>query len=1634
MKYRNLLIIAGAILFCSGVASAQTGADYKRTWTQTSVQDFTQNQLINSEVVNQSGGEVQIIHPITRIGGYYKDENTPRFAPRNSKGEYLKTWIKDRDIWVQKMSKNGTPVCGAVRLNDTAGTSGENSIIRTAFLDDHSFMVTWMDNGSYDAYCSERIIGQAFRDDTVKTGANFFLDPAVNGTNKCPEVMYNNSDSTYWIFYSMYNTSRPYNLIVQRRDRDGNKKGDVFYLNSNPVTKHEYGASVVKLGDKFLVVWEGEDTNISTDLNIYSCLFNMKGEAVSIIKQVNTNMNRVSESMPYACADSDGHVLIVWMEDYSALIGRVYSTDGKGLREQVKLSDEYTVWGYPYIDYKDGQFTVSYLHVISGTNIKEIYACKYALNFQPSGEMISSVKDLGQSGIKFLNISWSGNFQQNTAVKFKIRTAADAAAIQNAKWYGPADTLGFYTMPDTKINPAHNGDRFAQYKTVFSTSDFSVTPVLDAAFIEYAPVDTLPPAAPGNFAVVPGHSWIQLKWDFNAEPDMYQYVLYRGSKSGVYDTAWTKYIPASKNSFADSGVVTGRNYYYKLAAIDLIGNEGPSTNEISCSPLADKFYVSVNGNGAGTGTVSAPFATITQAINTAVWGDTVMVLPGTYDEKIVMKEGVSVIGSGAMLTTIKPLAQSGSIITGADKTTLKGFTIEAENSAIYPVYLRKADMIITENRIIYTGASENSNPAIMMMDTSASIISKNFIADFKVGVRPIWGRTIIRNNVIIAGRQCINAPFFPSPDIINNTLIPTNGLGIQTSLIGGTSIIKNNIIAGSEPATAGGIYVSGSQTDYELPYNNVWNVKTAYSGAKAGTGSLSVNPMFRNMLLQDFRLQANSPCLHAGDPAEEFNNPDGTRNDMGAFGGPDPINFEITMQLAKELSLSTVYSKPGDTVTVELKISKPAGILSGAFKIKFEKSLLKLVGINKGNSFANTNLTGTIGEGFADMAFNCDSMFTTKDSVFIRMQFIASANLSATATTPVSLSSVTLTDALGNDALIKQITNGLVIIEVKPNSQHTVYVNNGSQAGGDGSYQRPFTSIQQGIDAAGQNDTVWVSAGVYFERLTMKSDIVLTGAGTKITLLKATDWMCVLCKNISNSEIANLTIFVDESANLPGGLISLDSSKVKIHNVNMRGGNIPLTLFEIINGSSAEVYDCSLYNGGANIYNAEANFSNNAVSLSYNLHRFWARNNSKVRFVGNRITLQDNDRWFAAENSEVYFKNNRITLKGRDYAFALTKLNNSVIANNIIEDKGSGGYGFSIGDCSNLSVVNNTIVTKNFGIQESGSSGVFYNNIVTGNSYFGLSVKGLTINYNNIWGNNPNYDGCSAGASDIQADPLFSDGDFHLAANSPCRNAGAPGASYSDADGTRNDIGAYGGPFGFPDSLTGAFSCGFYIDSVLSAGKDTVALKLHGRGVINIADFSFIISYDTSNLKYLDAESSASTRGYLLRKIRIAGNTFGLALSAQYGYSQADGVIAELYFAIKNKNGSQGLIKFDGATANDVMSNSREVKLMKDGVVYITPLAVTDKSGMPASYKLMNNYPNLFNPFTIIEYEIPVRSRVQLRVFDILGRLVKTLADESKEAGRYQARFNASRLSSGVYFYQLKAGSFIQTKKFILQK
>ena len=129
-------------------------------------------------------------------------------------------------------------------------------------------------------------------------------------------------------------------------------------------------------------------------------------------------------------------------------------------------------------------------------------------------------------------------------------------------------------------------------------------------------------------------------------------------------------------------------------------------------------------------------------------------------------------------------------------------------------------------------------------------------------------------------------------------------------------------------------------------------------------------------------------------------------------------------------------------------------------------------------------------------------------------------------------------------------------------------------------------------------------------------------------------------------------------------------------------------------------------------------------------------------------------------------------------------------------------------------------------------------------------------------------------------------------------------------------------------------------------------------------------------------------------------------------------------------NVSNGVTYYYRLSAFDFSGNESEYSAQAAantvGVVTVEPV--------PREFGLHQNFPNPFNPTTVISYQLPVISHVTLKVYDLLGREVAVLVNEKKDAGRYSVQWDAARLSSGIYFYSLQAGEYRDTKRMLLLK
>ena len=162
--------------------------------------------------------------------------------------------------------------------------------------------------------------------------------------------------------------------------------------------------------------------------------------------------------------------------------------------------------------------------------------------------------------------------------------------------------------------------------------------------------------------------------------------------------------------------------------------------------------------------------------------------------------------------------------------------------------------------------------------------------------------------------------------------------------------------------------------------------------------------------------------------------------------------------------------------------------------------------------------------------------------------------------------------------------------------------------------------------------------------------------------------------------------------------------------------------------------------------------------------------------------------------------------------------------------------------------------------------------------------------------------------------------------------------------------------------------------------------------------------------------------------IRFASDRIAEDLNSAVQTIQMTGIEHPIKVIVENMN-----IRLQDETGNEINKNLKPGEEITISKTTINKLMVTGEL-IPNEYALEQNYPNPFNPSTTIKFHIPELSFVTLKVYDVLGNEIATLFNEEKSIGSFDINFDATGLPSGIYFYRLRAGSFVETKKMVLMK
>jgi hypothetical protein len=231
------------------------------------------------------------------------------------------------------------------------------------------------------------------------------------------------------------------------------------------------------------------------------------------------------------------------------------------------------------------------------------------------------------------------------------------------------------------------------------------------------------------------------------------------------------------------------------------------------------------------------------------------------------------------------------------------------------------------------------------------------------------------------------------------------------------------------------------------------------------------------------------------------------------------------------------------------------------------------------------------------------------------------------------------------------------------------------------------------------------------------------------------------------------------------------------------------------------------------------------------------------------------------------------------------------------------------------------------------------------------------------------------------------------------------------------------------DDSNNVYICG-KSDSIYT-GWDYVTLKYSSSG-----EWKWIRRYNDGNSEV----NSITTDRY--NNVFVTGKTDGNFLNYKYTtikYSTEGNLLwTEVYNGITLYSNNSGVrIRTDSLGNAYVTGNSEDTGTGMDiaTIKYSAPMNITKQlSNIPEEFGLFQNYPNPFNPVTNIQFDLPKEGLVTLKVYDVLGREVKNLVNEFKQTGSYIVSFDGSELSSGIYFYLLESGDFVQVKRMILIK
>ena len=543
-------------------------------------------------------------------------------------------------------------------------------------------------------------------------------------------------------------------------------------------------------------------------------------------------------------------------------------------------------------------------------------------------------------------------------------------------------------------------------------------------------------------------------------------------------------------------------------------------------------------------------------------------------------------------------------------------------------------------------------------------------------------------------------------------------------------------------------------------------------------------------------------------------------------------------------------------------------------------------------------------------------------------------------------------------------------------------------------WQTSADSIQKCINICVAGDTVYVANGVYKENLVINTAISLIGSSMDSTI-------------IDGRGLSDFTIVYN------------DSGSIQLFNIYGKSNGTGYGIYGLANSPTVIIKDCKISQTGRGIAVVGLN-AKNILMKELRSGIINSANPNTENYISNCIMISSSEgsngiNISGPTNANYNINNNIILFTGTinpDAGISIGAPRKVNISNNIISGFAD-NIDISIQIIDSVIIRNNILVHHNPGQGNSSIHSInddpFVENVILTNNNAALYGWPIQSNYNLFWNNESNRTNGALGDSDIIADPMFVkdtipriDGnyDYHLQKYSPAIDKGNP--NILDVDGSRSDIGLYGGPFGEtytyqdlapkpPANLTAVMDSGLvHLKWNKNTEADLFRYRVYRDTVPDfIYDTTKIIAVLSDTVFYDDPPQKF-----------ISGNYYYKVTALDSAYHQSPA--------------------------------SEEVRINITGIPEAPPIVVEH-------YNLLQNYPNPFNPGTTIPYRLKAPGYVKVMVYNLLGEQVKVLVNKYQSAGYYEVLFHPTAterqssegyvefetfvrggIVSGVYLYRIE--------------